>query len=83
MAVYLGLAATALAYLLYGHALRALPVPVVSTLVLAEPAVATVLAVAVLGETMDVPARAGLGILSMVLIATALPARWPRRPRGA
>jgi DME family drug/metabolite transporter len=61
-----------LAYLLYGHALRTLPVPAVSTLVLAEPAVATVLGVTMLGDVMDTLGEVGLGVLCVVLVAAAV-----------
>nr|BFE85684.1 hypothetical protein GCM10020093_082850 [Planobispora longispora] len=49
-ALYLGCATTALAYFLYGRGLRATPVATAATLALAEPAVATLLGVVILGE---------------------------------
>lgn len=72
---YLGLAATAGAYLLYGHALKSIPVPVVATLVLAEPASATVLAVGVLGEVFDPLAGVGLALLGLALLVVVTPDR--------
>jgi DME family drug/metabolite transporter len=50
MALWLGLATTTVAYVLFGRGLRNLPAGPVTTLVLAEPVVATVLGVVVLGE---------------------------------
>jgi DME family drug/metabolite transporter len=71
--LYIGLVATAAAYLLYGYALGVLPVTVVSTLALAEPACATVLAVALLGETLNGLAGLGLAALTGSLLVMALP----------
>ncbi|MGH3274348.1 MAG: DMT family transporter, partial [Streptosporangiaceae bacterium] len=47
---YLGLATTVLAYLLYGYGLRTVTAPAAVTLGLAEPVIAAVLGVVVLGE---------------------------------
>lgn len=52
MALWLGLATTTLAYVLFGRGLRHLPAGPVTTLVLAEPVVATFLGVVVLGESL-------------------------------
>lgn len=71
--LYLGLATTALSYLLYGRGLRGTPVATASTLALAEPAVAAVLGVAVLGETLSSASWAGLGLLALSLIVVARP----------
>ncbi|WP_082801561.1 DMT family transporter [Herbidospora cretacea] len=71
--LYLGLATTALSYLLYGRGLRGTPVATASTLALAEPAVAAVLGVAVLGETLSPASWAGLGLLALSLIVVARP----------
>ncbi len=64
---YLGVLTTVLAYLLYGVGLRSVPVPVAVTLGLAEPAVAALLGLVVLGERLTGQAVAGL-----VLIGSAL-----------
>jgi DME family drug/metabolite transporter len=77
--LYLGLAVTVGAYRLYGHALRTVSVPMVSTLILAEPAAATVLSVTVLGEHLDALACAGLALICTTLLAAAVPNRPPRR----
>lgn len=50
LALYLGLVTTTVAYLLFGRGLRVLDAGPVTTLVLAEPVVATLLGVLVLGE---------------------------------
>jgi len=67
MALWLGLATTTLAYVLFGRGLRHLPAGPVTTLVLAEPVVATLLGVLVLGETL-----APLGWLGAVLVLAGL-----------
>jgi DME family drug/metabolite transporter len=64
---YLGVVTTVLAYLLYGVGLRTVPVQVAVTLGLAEPAVAALLGLVVLGERLTAQAVAGL-----VLIGSAL-----------
>jgi DME family drug/metabolite transporter len=69
MALWLGLATTTLAYVLFGRGLRHLPAGPVTTLVLAEPVVATLLGVLVLGETIPVVGWAGIGL---VLVGLAL-----------
>ncbi len=68
MAGWLGLLATAVAYMLYGYALRTIQVPVAVTLGLAEPVVATILGVAVLGERLTGQAIAGLGLVGCSLV---------------
>jgi len=67
MALWLGLATTTAAYVLFGRGLRHLPAGPVTTLVLAEPVVATVLGVLVLGEHLAV-----LGWLGAVLVLAGL-----------
>ncbi|NAS25136.1 EamA family transporter [Herbidospora sp. NEAU-GS84] len=71
--LYLGLATTALSYVLYGRGLRGTPVATASTLALAEPAVAALLGVAVLGETLSPTSWAGLAMLAVSLIVVARP----------
>jgi drug/metabolite transporter, DME family len=72
----LGALATAIAYLLYGYGLRSVQVPVAVTLGLAEPVVAAVLAIGVLGERLTGTATAGLILVAAALALLA----WPRRP---
>ncbi|MEV6860496.1 EamA family transporter [Streptosporangium subroseum] len=74
-ALYLGCATTALAYFLYGRGLRTTPVATAATLALAEPAVAALLGVAVLGERLTLVSVAGLLLLGASLVAVALPER--------
>jgi DME family drug/metabolite transporter len=81
VALYLGLAASAGAYLLYGHALRTVSGPLASTLTLAEPATATALSVLVLGQRIDQLASAGLALIGATLALAAAPARAFRRRR--
>ncbi len=69
MALWLGLATTTVAYVLFGRGLRHLPAGPVTTLVLAEPVVATLLGVLVLGET--IPVLGWVGV-SLVLAGLAL-----------
>jgi drug/metabolite transporter, DME family len=77
--VYLGLVTTVVAYLLYGRGLRTVTAPVAVTLGLAEPAVAAVLGLAVLGERLSPAAAAGLVLvgLALVLLVTDRPAARP------
>jgi drug/metabolite transporter, DME family len=79
VALYLGLVATALGYLLVGRGFRVLPAPVVVTLGLAEPLVAALLGVLVLGERLTATAVAGLVLVGLALAVLAVPAR----PAGA
>ncbi|MGW0592375.1 DMT family transporter [Streptosporangium sp. NPDC002607] len=84
-ALYLGCATTALAYLLYGRGLRTTPVATAATLALAEPAVATLLGVVVLGERLGPVSVTGLLLLGASLVAVSLPERVspPGRDRRA
>jgi DME family drug/metabolite transporter len=65
---YLGAVATAFAYVLYARGLRTTPVATATTLTLAEPAVAAVLGLVVLGEHLGGIAAAGLGLLAGSLL---------------
>lgn len=69
LAAYLGLATTTLAYVLFGRGLAVLPAGPVTTLVLAEPLVATVLGVGLLDERL---APVGLAGAAVVLTGLAL-----------
>jgi len=64
MALWLGLSATGLAYIVYGYGLQRLSSATTVTLVLAEPLTATLLAVLVLDESI-VPV-AGIGIVGLL-----------------
>jgi DME family drug/metabolite transporter len=63
MALWLGLATTTVAYVLFGRGLRHLEAGPVTTLVLAEPVVATLLGVLVLGESLAPLAWVGAGLV--------------------
>ncbi|MGV9382144.1 DMT family transporter [Nonomuraea sp. NPDC003707] len=71
--VYLGLGTTALSYFLYGRGLRTTPVATAATLALAEPAVAALLGLVVLGERLAPISIAGLVLLALSLVAVAIP----------
>lgn len=78
--LYLGAVTTTLGYVLYGRGLRNTPVTTAATLTLAEPAVAAVLGVVVLGERLGAVAVTGLLLLAGSLVLLAFPAR--TAPRG-
>jgi DME family drug/metabolite transporter len=69
---YLGVVTTVLAYLLYGSGLRTVPAPVAVTLGLAEPAVAALLGLVVLGERLTGQAVAGLALIGSALAILTL-----------
>lgn len=70
--LYLGLVPTVLAYVLFGRALRSLPAATVTTLILAEPVIASALGVLVLGERPGIGAAVGAGLVlaGLLLVAT-------------
>ena len=70
---YLGLVPMALAYLLFGYALRALPSSSATTLALAEPVVATLLAVLIVGERPSALGWAGLVAVAVSIAIVAAP----------
>jgi drug/metabolite transporter, DME family len=73
--LYLGAVATGFGYILYARGLRSTPVTTATTLTLAEPAVAAVLGVFVLGEHLGPVALSGLVLLAAGLLLLMLPAR--------
>ena len=75
VATYLAVLTTALAYLLYARGLRTTAVTTATTLGLAEPAIAAVLGLIVLGEHLTAAGLAGLGVLAVSLVILAWPAR--------
>ncbi len=77
-AVYLGVVPTAVAYVLFVRALGRLSAATVTTLVLAEPLVATLLGVAVLDERLSAAALAGCGLVLAGLVVLATGAQAPR-----
>ncbi len=68
LALWLGLVTTTLAYVLFGRGLRHLPAGPVTTLVLAEPVVATALGVVVLGERLSPLGWLGAGLVLAGLV---------------
>jgi len=77
VAAYLGVVTTAVAYLLYGRGLRTVPAPVAVTLGLAEPVVAALLALVVLGERLTPAALAGVVLVGLALAVLVVPAPAP------
>ena len=73
--LYLGLVTTGVGYVLYGRGLRTTPVAAATTLTLAEPAVAAMLGLFVLGEHLGATALGGLALLVVSLLILALPTR--------
>jgi DME family drug/metabolite transporter len=73
VAVHLALFTVYLAYRLFGHGLRHTPASVATTLTLAEPAVAAVLGVTVLGERLPAASWCGLGVLAAGLAFLTVP----------
>jgi DME family drug/metabolite transporter len=81
--VYLGVVPTALAYILFGHGLVGLGPPVVATLSLAEPLVASILGVALLGEPATPVRILGAALIFSGLAATVLSVRDSPGRQGA
>lgn len=77
---YLALVPMALAYLLFGYALRALPSSSATTLALAEPVVATLLAVLVVGERPTAIGWAGLVVVAVGIALLTAPKNLDVRP---
>jgi len=82
VAAHLAVITTFLAYRLFGHGLRHASAQVATTLTLAEPAVATALGVAALGERLPALSWAGMAVLATGLAILALPARQQREVAG-
>jgi DME family drug/metabolite transporter len=64
VALWLGIATTTVAYFLFGRGLRVLPAGPTATLVLAEPLVATILGVFILGEHLGIAGWAGAALVA-------------------
>lgn len=82
MALYLGLIATTLAYLMFVRGLAVLPAAPVTTLMLAEPVVATTLGVVVLHEQLTLASAIGVALLLSGLVVQGLGAGGPKEPRA-
>lgn len=79
---WLGVGPTALGYLLFARGLHRLSGPVVTTLTLAEPVVALVLATTVLSERPGVAALVGIGLVLAGLVVLATGGSVPAVPEG-
>ena len=77
VATYLAVLATALPYLLYARGLQTTAVTTATTLGLAEPAIAAILGLIVLGEHLTANGLTGLGVLAVSLVILAWPSRHP------
>lgn len=75
VALHLAVFTTFVAYRLFGRGLRGTSAQVATTLTLAEPAVATVLGVALLGERLPAVSWAGMAVLAAGLAVLTVPAR--------
>ncbi|MFI2642066.1 DMT family transporter [Streptomyces sp. NPDC018610] len=75
---WLALATTALGYLLFTWGVTRISGATAGTLSLAEPLVATLLGVLLLGERLGVPAVTGAVLLLGGLVLVSVPARWSR-----
>jgi len=71
---YLVLGPMVLSYVLYSRALRVLSSSTVMTIALTEPAVATLMAVAVVGERFDVVGLVGIGLIALAVVASSFTA---------
>lgn len=84
LAAYLGLVTTTAAYVLFGRGLAVLEAGPVTTLVLAEPLVATALAVGLLDERLTTAGLAGAALVLVGLVVQGVSAsRTPARRRAA
>jgi DME family drug/metabolite transporter len=81
MIVHLGVVTLGVGYVLYGWGLRQLPVPTVVTLTLAEPVVASLLALLVLDEVIGAVGWIGIGLVVTGLAAVARAAPPPDETR--
>jgi drug/metabolite transporter, DME family len=72
VALWLGLATTTVAYVLFGRGLHVLPAGPVATLVLAEPLVATLLGILLLGERLGIAGWIGAALVAAGLLLQGL-----------
>lgn len=81
VAAYMVLIPMFLGYFCYGFGLSRIRASTAITLTLAEPLVAALLAVLLVGEPMTLAAGGGIGLIILCLLVTSLPARvFRRRP---
>lgn len=72
VAAYMALVPMFLGYLLFGYGLTKIPASTATTITLTEPAVATILAVLIVGEQLTALGWAGLTVIATVLAILAL-----------
>lgn len=77
--LYMALVPMFLGYVAFGYGLSKIPASSATTLTLTEPAVATVLAVVVVGEQLTVLGWVGLAMFALVLVIIA----WAPQPTGS
>lgn len=82
IAVYLAIGPMALAYLFFGFGLRTVRSSIATTVALIEPVVATVLAIAVVGERLVWSGWLGLALI-LIGVTLLVSARQPGKPSGA
>ena len=71
VAAYMVLVPMFLGYLLFGFGLTRVSASTATTITLSEPAVATILAVLVVGEQLEILGWVGLGVIALVLVILA------------
>jgi DME family drug/metabolite transporter len=81
MALWLGVAATGVAYLLYGHGLRTLDTATATTLTLAEPVTAALFALVILDEHLSAIEWVGASVVLLGLALAGGGLRWGRGAR--
>lgn len=79
--VYIAVAATAVAYMLYSSGLKEIPAATAVTLSLAEPLTAAILGVAIVGEELNFFAWMGIGLLMAGLVALTFGKQRPYEER--
>ena len=72
VALYMALIPMFLGYVLFGYGLTKMPASTATTVTLTEPAVATILAVLIVGETLSGLGWIGLAVISVVLTILAV-----------
>ncbi|WP_445156184.1 DMT family transporter [Arthrobacter sp. Hor0625] len=72
VAAYMALVPMFAGYVLFGYGLARVPASTATTITLTEPAVAAVLAVAVVGERLSAAGWTGLGIIALALLVLAV-----------
>jgi DME family drug/metabolite transporter len=82
VAAYMALVPMFAGYLLFGFGLTRVPASTATTVTLLEPAVAAVLAVAVVGERLGTLGWMGLALLGLSLVVLVMPGARRARPDG-